>query len=101
MEINELPEGIRQSKYLSADELALIAACERIPTEKELFDMRPVPEVIEILDNFGHDFNLFEEEMYRLAQHQINERNEWFAFKLLMVVEYTRESLVPPPLLLN
>lgn len=94
MELTELPEGIRQSKYLSENDLVQLASCERIPEEKELFQMRPVPEVVEILDNYGHDFMLFEREMYLLAKHEIEKHNEWFAFKLLMVVEFTRESLV-------
>ncbi len=71
-----------------------VATCERFPTEKELFQMRPVPEVIHILENYGYDFNLFEKEMHELAKQEIEQHNEWFALKLLMVVEYTRESLV-------
>lgn len=94
MDIKELPEGIRDSAYLTENDLLQIAACERFPTEKELFQMRPVPEVVHILNNYGHDFSFFEKEMHLLARKQIEEHNEWFAFKLLMVVEYTRESLV-------
>ena len=94
MNIMELPEGIRNSNYLTKDDLTQVAASERFPTEKELFQMRPVPEVVHILDNYGHDFYLFEKEIHLLAKQQIQEHNEWFAFKLLMVVEYTRESLV-------
>ena len=94
MEIKELPEGIRSSKYLTKDNLKQVATCERFPTEKELFQMRPVPEVIHILENYGYDFNLFEKEMHELAKQEIEQHNEWFALKLLMVVEYTRESLV-------
>ena len=94
MDITEFPEGITNSKYLSAEEIAIVKASERMPTEKELFEMRPVPEVIEILENYGHDFNLFEREMQLLAKQEIANDNAWFAFKLLMVVEYTRESLV-------
>ena len=94
MEIKELPEGIQASKYLTQDNLKQVATCERFPTEKELFQMRPVPEVIHILDNYGHNFALFEKEMHELAKQEIEQHNEWFALKLLMVVEYTRVSLV-------
>ncbi len=94
MEQTELPEGIRQSKYLTENDLVQLATCERIPEEKELFQMRPVPEVVYILDNYGHDFILFEKEMHLLAQQEIEQHNQWFALKLLMVVEFTRESLV-------
>ncbi|MES2621178.1 MAG: hypothetical protein V4615_10030 [Bacteroidota bacterium] len=94
MLVKDLPEGICNSKYLSETDREQIAKCERFPTEKELFQMRPVPEVVYILENYGHDFSLFEQEMHLLAKQQIEEGNEWFAFKLLMVVEYTRESLV-------
>lgn len=94
MDITEFPDGITHSKYLSAEDVAEVKACERKPTEKELFEMRPVPEVVYILENFGHDFNLFEREMHLFAKQEIANGNAWFAFKLLMVVEYTRESLV-------
>lgn len=94
MNVKELPEGIRESKYLTEDDLKQIATSERLPTEKELFEMRPVPEVVHILENYGHNFALFEKEMHELAQQEIELHNEWFALKLLMIVEYTRESLV-------
>lgn len=95
MTVEELPEGIRLSQYLSETDLrAVVASSDRLPTEKELFEMRPVPEVIDIVENYGHDFILFEKEMHLLAKQQIEEHNEWFAFKLLMAVEFTRESLV-------
>ena len=94
MNIVDLPAGILTSPYLTEQDHTQLATCERFPTEKELFEMRPVPEVIYILETFGHDFLLFEEEMHLLAQLQIAQGNEWFAFKLLMVVEYTRQSLV-------
>ena len=94
MDIKELPEGLRDSKYLTENDLLQIAASERFPAEKELFQMRPIPEVVNILNSYGHDFNLFEKEMHLFAKEQIKDGNAWFAFKLLMVVEYTRESLV-------
>ena len=94
MDIKELPEGILKSKYLNEEDIKQVSACERLPTEKELFEMRPVPEVIHILENYGHDFALFEQEMHELAKQEIEQHTEGFALKLLMVVEYTRESLV-------
>jgi hypothetical protein len=94
MNIEELPAGIRESEYLTKEDIQQVASCERFPTEKELFQMRPVPEVMHIVENYGHDFSLFEKQMQLLAQKELALNNEWFAFKLLMVVEYTRESLV-------
>jgi flavin reductase (DIM6/NTAB) family NADH-FMN oxidoreductase RutF len=91
---DQLPEGIRHSKYLSGNELAHIAASERLPGEKELFEMGPVPEVRMIIEKYGNDFEAFEREMHLLAKQEVEQHNYWFAFKILMVVEYTRESLV-------
>jgi len=90
---DQLPVCIRQSKYLTGNDIAQIAASERMPEEKELFDMGPVPEVKMIVDKYGHDFDAFEKEMHLLAKQEIEQHNTWFAFKILMVVEYTRESL--------
>lgn len=90
---DQLPEGIRKSKYLTGNDLAQIATCERIPEEKELFDVGPVPEIQYIVEKYGHDFPAFEKEMHLLAIQEIEQGNAWFAFKILMIVEYTRESL--------
>jgi flavin reductase (DIM6/NTAB) family NADH-FMN oxidoreductase RutF len=91
---DQLPEGIKHSKYLSGNELAHIAANERLPDEKELFDMGPVPEIRLIIDKYGHDFAAFEKEMHLLAAQEIEQHNVWFAFKILMIVEHVRESLI-------
>ncbi|MBL0309994.1 MAG: flavin reductase family protein [Bacteroidetes bacterium] len=91
---DQLPPGIRHSKYLTGNDLAQIAASDRIPTEKELFDMGLLPEIKIIVDKFGNDFPIFEREMHLLAKQEIEQHNSWLAFKILMVVEFTRESLV-------
>lgn len=91
---DDLPEGIRKSKYLSGNDIAQLAGSERIPDEKELFEMGPVPEVKMIIDKHGNDFGNFEKEMHLLAKQEIEQGNIWFAFKILMIVEMTRESLI-------
>ncbi len=91
---DDLPEGIRKSKYLSGNDIALIAGSERLPEEKELFEMGPVPEVKMLIDKYGNDFETFEKEMHLLAKQEIEQGNIWFAFKILMIVEMTRESLI-------
>jgi flavin reductase (DIM6/NTAB) family NADH-FMN oxidoreductase RutF len=88
-----LPEGIRKSKYLSGNDLAQLAACERIPTEKELFELKDVAEVQLVVDKYGHDFELFAKEMHLLAKQEIEQENVTLAWKVLMIVEYTRESI--------
>lgn len=90
---DQLPEGIRHSKYLTGNDLAQIASSERVPTEKELFDMGPLPEIKIIVDKYGHDFSAFEKEMHLLAKQEIEQQNLWLAFKILMVVEFTRDSI--------
>ena len=94
LSFDDLPEGIRHSKYLSGNDIARIATSERLPEEKELFEMGPVPEVKFIIDNYGRDFESFEKEMHLLAKQEIEQGNIWFAFKVLMIVEMTRESLI-------
>jgi hypothetical protein len=73
--------------------LAQLASFDKIPTEKELFEMRDVAEVQIVVDKYGHDFDLFEKEMHLLAKQEIEQHNVWLAWKILMVVEYTRESM--------
>ena len=91
---DDLPEGIRKSKYLSGNDIAQIAGSERLPEEKELFEMGPVAEVKLIIDKYGDNFEAFEKEMHLLAKQEIEQGNIWFAFKILMIVELTRESLI-------
>ena len=55
--------------------------------------MGPVEQVVKLVEEHGHDFAAFERAMHLLASDEIALGNEWFAFKVLMVVEYTRESL--------
>ena len=47
-----------------------------------------------IIDKHGSDFESFEKEMHLLAKQEIEQGNIWFAFKILMIVEMTRESLI-------
>ena len=75
MGFDQLPQGIRHSKYLSGNDLAQIASSERTPEEKELFDMGPVPEIKLIVDKYGSDFNAFEREMHLLAKQEIEQQN--------------------------
>ncbi len=88
-----LPEGIRTSKYLSGNDIAQIASNGSAPSEKDLFDMGPVPEIQTIISKYGADFADFEREMHLLAKQEIEQENLWFAFKILMIVEFTRDDL--------
>jgi hypothetical protein len=90
---DQLPEDIRKSKYLSGNDLAQLATCDRLPTEKELFETKDVAEIQVVVNKYGHDFELFEKEMHLLAKQEIEQHNIWLAWKVLMIVEYTRESL--------
>jgi hypothetical protein len=88
-----LPDGIRTSKYLSGNDIAQIASNGSAPSEKDLFDMGPVPEIQTIISKYGADFADFEREMHLLAKQEIEQENLWFAFKILMIVEFTRDDL--------
>lgn len=94
MGFDHLPAGIRESKYLSGNDLAQLAACNKIPSEKELFALRDVAEIQVLIGKYGHDFNALEKEMHLLAKQEIEQENTDLAWKILMIVEYTRESLV-------
>jgi flavin reductase (DIM6/NTAB) family NADH-FMN oxidoreductase RutF len=93
MGFENLPDGIRQSKYLSGNDLAQLASCDKLPTEKELFETKDVAEIQVVVQKYGHDFTAFEKEMHLLAKQEIEQSNLWLAWKILMIVEYTRESL--------
>lgn len=90
---DNLPQGIRKSQYLTGNDLAQLATSDKMPTEKELFDTKDVPEIQAVVHKHGHDFSDFEKEMHLLAKQEIEQQNIWLALKILMIVEYTRESL--------
>jgi flavin reductase (DIM6/NTAB) family NADH-FMN oxidoreductase RutF len=94
MGFDGLPEGIRNAKQLSGNDLAQLATHQQLPTERELFETKDVPEIQLIVSKYGGDFNAFEREMHLLAKQEIEQHNIWLAWKVLMIVEYTRESLV-------
>jgi hypothetical protein len=93
MGFDQIPDGIRHSKYLSGNDLAQLATCDKIPTEKELFETRDVAEIQAIVSEHGGEFPAFEREMHLLAKREIEQGDMWLAWKTLMIVEYTRESL--------
>lgn len=94
MGFDALPDGVRRSKYLTGNDLAQLATCTEQPTERELFETKDVPEIQLLVSKYGHDFSMFEKEMHLLAAQEIAQHNVWLAWKVLMIVEYTRESLV-------
>ena len=94
MGFDKLPKGVRESKYLSGNDLAQLATCAEVPGEKELFETKDVPEIQVIVSKHGYNFAVFEREMQMLAAQEIAQHNIWLAWKMLMIVEYTRESLV-------
>jgi hypothetical protein len=93
MGFDALPVGIRQSAQLSGNDLAQLATYHEPPTERELFETKDVPEIQLIVNKYGHDFAAFEREMHLLAKQEIEQGNVWLAWKVLMIVEYTREGL--------
>ena len=93
MGFQELPVGIRHSKHLSGNDLAQLATYHEPPTERELFETKDVPEIQLIVSKYGHSFTDFEREMQLLAKQEIEQDNIWLAWKVLMIVEYTREGM--------
>jgi len=93
MGFDQLPEAIRNSKFLSGNDLGLLASANSLPSERELFETKDVPEIQLVVNKYGHDFNLFEKEMHLLAKQEIEQGNISLAWKVLMIVEFTRESI--------
>lgn len=87
---DQLPESVRCSPVLDANELAQLASVRALPTEKELFATRGVPEIDQAVQQFGHDISLFTKEMHELARVEIAQENLDLAWKMLMIAEYAQ-----------
>ncbi|MFN8310030.1 MAG: flavin reductase family protein [Chitinophagales bacterium] len=90
MGFDQLPESIRKSKVLSGNDLAQLASMQHIPTERELFETRGIPEIEQAVANYGHDLNAFMNEMHELAKLEIAQENLSLAWKMLMIADYAQ-----------
>lgn len=87
---NALPAGIRESKYLSGNDIAQIAAFNHFPTEAELTDVSHADFYKEILSESGSDFALLEKAIHLRAKTEILRGSLPLAFQLLMLLEKQR-----------
>jgi flavin reductase (DIM6/NTAB) family NADH-FMN oxidoreductase RutF len=82
--IDNLPENIRNSNYLSGNDLGKLGNLESLPTKEEIDEIKQKPFVIHLLKNLQND-ELPEKQIHLLAKTRINDGRIDEAIKLLMM----------------
>ena len=82
--IDNLPENIRFSKYLSGNDLGKLGNLESLPSKKEIDEIKQKPFVIHLLNSLKKE-ELREKQIHLLAKTRINDGRVDEAIKLLMM----------------
>ncbi len=82
--IDNLPENIRFSKYLSGNDLGKLGNLESLPSKKEIDEIKQKPFVIHLLNSLQKE-ELREKQIHLLAKTRINDGRVDEAIKLLMM----------------
>ena len=82
--IDNLPENIRFSKYLSGNDLGKLGNLESLPSKKEIDEIKQKPFVIHLLNSLKKE-ELLEKQIHLLAKTRINDGRVDEAIKLLMM----------------
>ncbi len=90
---DQLPEGIRHSKYLSGNDIAQIAACHSFPSKEELEEVEKADFYLELLRENNSDFTSLEKAIHLRAQTEIERGSLSLAFQLLMLLEQKRVAI--------
>jgi flavin reductase (DIM6/NTAB) family NADH-FMN oxidoreductase RutF len=88
-----LPKGISQSKHLSANDVAQIAALHSFPTNEEIAQLEKADFVQEIFSECGKDFIVLEKAIHQRAKIEIERGSLPLAFQLLMILETKKTNL--------
>lgn len=89
---NALPASIRQSKYLTGNEIAQIAALPGFPSAEEIKELAQAEFVREIIAATAVDFSAFEKQINDRVKIEIKRGSLPLAFQLLMLVESKRAA---------
>lgn len=87
---DKLPQGIRQSKYLSGNDIAQVAALHTFPTDEELTDVSNADFYKELLQESADNFSALEKGIHLRAKTEIERGSLPLAFQLLMLLEKHR-----------
>lgn len=89
---DQLPDGIKQSAYLSGNDIARIATQHTFPTNDEVAEVNSADFMQEMIANHKGDFAGLENEAHQRAKVEIVRGSITLAFQILMVVEGLRHE---------
>lgn len=84
---DNLPDGIRKSKYLSGNDIARVASLHTFPTEEEIAASNQTDLVQKIFSEYKNDLPALEKAIHLSAKTEIEKGRVPLAFQLLMSLE--------------
>ncbi len=81
--VDALPESIRLSKVLSGNHLGILGNVEALPSAEEAASVADEPRVLAAMS--GQDPAQRREALHRLAAEALDQGNNWFAMKVLIL----------------
>ncbi len=89
---DELPPGIRHSKYLTGNEIAQIATLHSFPAPEDVVAVMNSDMLLEMKEKHKNNFSAFEREAHLLAKKEIDRADLTVAFQILLAVEEMRTA---------
>lgn len=87
---DQMPNGIKQSPYLSGNDIARIAAEHAFPTAEQIAEVQRADFMQEMIANHNGNFAGLEKEAHQRAKVEIVRGSITLAFQILMIVEHLR-----------
>lgn len=87
---DQLPDGIRQSPYLTGNDIARIATQHAFPSNQQIEEVKQADFMQEIIAKHDGNFAGLEKELHQRAKVEVVRGSIELAFQILMVVEGMR-----------
>jgi len=87
--VDMLPQGIRQSRILTGNNLGKLGGLDQMPGDKEINEMEHHPRVQDVIQKYALNSQNRKDELHQLAKECIEEGDPDTALKILLFAEYT------------
>jgi hypothetical protein len=85
---DNMPEYIKKSNILSANNLGQLGNIEHIPTKEEVIQYKNSGAINEMFELYSNDKHKLEEHLHHMAKRLLEEKKVTEAWKVLLAVEH-------------
>jgi flavin reductase (DIM6/NTAB) family NADH-FMN oxidoreductase RutF len=86
--VDQIPEHIRRSDILSANNLGQLGNVEHLPNDEEILAYKSSGAITEMFENYSKDKSKLEEHLHHMAKRLLDEKKVDEAWKVLLSVEH-------------